>query len=127
MRHGIRWEQEKRHGGHLQHPQLQRGWYDCLLLFCGTLFCLISAYLQLKKLLGNMPEPLLPEYAWKYILSALAVLAVCYGSGVLRRGWMRMLPLLPVAAFVLYYYPRHRLEIEDGILYLLRKIGRAHV
>lgn len=120
MRHGIRWEQEKRHGGHLQHPQLQRGWYDCLLLFCGTLFCLISAYLQLKKLLGNMPEPLLPEYAWKYILSALAVLAVCYGSGVLRRGWMRMLPLLPVAAFVLYYYPRHRLEIEDGILYLLR-------
>ena len=120
MRNEICWEHEKRKGRRIARPQTKRGWYDCLLLFCGTFFCLVSAYIQLHEMLGDVCDPMLPEHAWKYILAVAAVLALCYGSGVFRRIPMQLLPLFVLAVFVLRYYPAHRLEIEDGILYFLR-------
>ncbi len=100
--------------------QLKRGWYDCLLLFCGTLICLASAYRQLNEILGGMNDLVLPKYAMFAVLFAAAVSAVCYGSGLLRRAWMRILPIVPMAVVFLRYYLLHRLKIEDGILYVLR-------
>lgn len=100
--------------------QMKRGWYDCLLLFCGTLTCLASAYRQLTEILGGMNRVVLPKHALMDVLFAAAVLAVCYGSGLLRRAWMRLLPLILIAAAFSRYYLLHRLKIEDGILYILR-------
>lgn len=100
--------------------QLKRGWYDCLLLFCGALICLASAYRQLNEILGGMNDLALPKHAMFDVLFAAALLAVCYGSGLLRRTWMRILPIVPMAVVFLRYYLLHRLKTEDGILYILR-------
>lgn len=120
MRNEIRWEHEKKHGGRVSRPQIRGGWCDCLLLFCGTLFCLFSAYRQLSELLDGMGGLALPVHAWRYVLSAAVVLSVCYGSGVLRRVWMRALVLLPMAIVFSRYYLAHRIQTEDGILYVMR-------
>lgn len=100
--------------------QLKRGWYDCLLLFCGTLICLLGAYRQLTEILAGLQDLELPKHTMMYVLFATAALAVCYGSGFLRRAWMRILPLVPMAVVFSRYYLSHRLKIEDGILYVLR-------
>lgn len=120
MRRVIRWEHEKKNQGGKLRPQYGGGWYDCLLLFGGSLFCLVSAYRQMEELLDGIGGLELPEHAWMYVMAAAAVFAVCCGSGVLRRLWMRFLPLLLVIAGFVGYYARHRLQTEDGILYILR-------
>lgn len=112
MRRNIQWEHEKR--------DHKRGWYDCLLLLCGAFFCLLSAYRQMRELLDGMCDPVLPEHAWSYLLISATVLSVFYGSGVMRRMWHRLLSVLPVTALLLCYYFTHRIQLEDGILYLLR-------
>lgn len=100
--------------------QLKRGWYDCLLLFCGTLICLLGAYRQLTEILEGMSDVVLSKHAWMIVLLAAAALALCYGSGFLRRAWQRLLPLILLAVVFSRYYLSHRLKIEDGILYILR-------
>lgn len=100
--------------------QLKRSWYDCLLLFCGTLFCLASAYWQMCEILEGMHGLARPEHVLTYVLLAAAMLSLCYGSGLLRRVWVRLLPILPIVAVSLRYYLKHRIQTEDGILYILR-------
>lgn len=113
----MKWE---RYSYTYRQRQLKRGWYDCLLLFCGTLICLLGAYRQLTEILEGMSHVALSKHAWMAVLFAAAALTVCYGSGLLRRAWMRLLPLIPIAVVFLRYYLLHRLETEDGILYILR-------
>lgn len=120
MRRVIRWEHEKKNGGGKSHPQLRGGWYDSLLLFGGALFCLASAYRQMYELLDGMNGVVLPKHAWIYVLAVAAVLSVCCGCGVLNRIWVRFLPLLLMALVFGRYYAGHRLQTEDGILYILR-------
>ena len=74
----------------------------------------------MRELLDGMCDPVLPEHAWSYLLISATVLSVFYGSGVMRRMWQRLLSVLPVTALLLCYYFTHRIQLEDGILYLLR-------
>lgn len=119
-KHEISWETEKKHGKYKMRLQTGGSWFDSLLLFCGTLFCLGSAYWQLYELLESMQELVLPKHTLSYVMLLAAALSIYYGSGIFRRMWMRLLPLLPMAVCFGRYYRIHRLQIEDGILYLLR-------
>ncbi|MCI7131657.1 MAG: transglutaminase-like domain-containing protein [Lachnospiraceae bacterium] len=120
MRNRICWETEKKHGRHGMRMQAGGGWFDSLLLFCGALVCLGSAYRQLDELLDGMQGLVLPEHTFVYVLLSAAGLSGYYGSGFFKRIWMRLLPLLPMAVCFGRYYRGHQLQIEDGILYLLR-------
>lgn len=123
MRHDICWEHQKKHGrncGRGPRPQVQRGWYDCLLLFCGAVFCVICAYCLLTDMLAGVRKIELPRHTWQYVVLTAAGLSVLYGSNVLRRVWMRLLPALPVILAFGRYYVKHRLPVEDGSLYILR-------
>lgn len=120
MRHKICWVTEKKHGRYGMRMQERGGWFDSLLLFCGALVCLGSAYRQLYELLDGMQGLVLPEHTFVYVLLSAAALSGYYGSGFFKRIWMRLLPLLPMAVCFGRYYRGHRLQIEDGILYLLR-------
>lgn len=120
LKKNICWERELTEPVGGVCAQIKGSWYDCLLLLCGVLLCILSAYRQLWELLPGIRTLELAVFAWRYVAVTVAVLAVCYGSGVLRRAWMRVLPLFPAVAAFVYYYLHHRLAIEDGILYLLR-------
>lgn len=120
LKKNIYWEREKKQAGCGLLQQITGSWYDCLLLFCGALLCFFSAYWQIQELLPQMQEIAPVAFLWRPVLGAAVVLALCYGCGVLRRWWMRLLLLVPVAAIALRYYLPRRVEIEDGILYVLR-------
>lgn len=120
MRRIIRWEHEKKKKGDHSRLHYQGGWYNCLLLFGGALCCLASAYRQMEELLDGIDGLTLPEHAWAYIVIAAAAFTVCCGSSLLGRLWMRLLPLVLVTVCSVGYYTRHWLQVEDGILYILR-------
>ena len=124
MKREIHWEKEKKTAGSRLCLPRKGSWYDCLLLFCGALLCVGSAYRQLCEMLGGMEDIILPEHTWSYVLFVAAVLSAVYGSGVLGRAWIRLLPLVPVAWGFGRYYLLHRLALEDGILYVLRMYVR---
>lgn len=120
LKKNICWERDLADPASRPCAQITGNWYDCLLLFCGVVLCILSAYRQLWELLPGIWTLGLAAFCWRYVAGIMAVFAVCYGSGVLRRAWMRVLPLFPVTGVAVYYYLHHRLAIEDGILYLLR-------
>ena len=124
MKREIHWEKEKKTAGSRLCPLRKGSWYDCLLLFCGAICCVGSAYRQLCEMLGGMEGFMLPEHAWSYVLFAAAALSAVYGSGILGRAWIRLLPLVPAAWGFWRYYLLHRLALEDGILYVLRMYVR---
>ena len=120
MKKNICWEHDKKAVRRSARRPKTGSWYDCLLLFCGACLCVLSFCLQMYGLLNGIDGLALPEHTVLYIVGALAALSVCYGCGVLKRIWMRLLPVFVIAAAFLRYYLTHRLATEDGILYVLR-------
>lgn len=118
MRHGICWENQK--GKRACHRNGNGGWYACLLLFAGASLCMLSAYMQLFDVYPQMKSLDIPWTYKAYILTALAVLSALYGSGFLRRRWVRLLPALPLGLGFYCYYKKNQLPVEDGILYVAR-------
>ena len=120
MKKNICWEHEQKNVRRSASRKSTGSWYDCLLLFCGACLCVWSAYLQMYGMLDGM-NGLAPEArVFQYLFFELVLLVVFYGSGVFSRLWMRIFPVLPFTFFAIRFYLRHQLQIEDGILYMLR-------
>lgn len=120
MRQDIRWEHQKGTGRRRPRLPWKGGWYSCLLLFCGAMACVFSAYRQLCDMYGKIQALALPDGFWGYLALTASALAALYGSGKLKYRWLRLLPAL-LAGFGFYrYYAAHQLAVEDGSLYLAR-------
>lgn len=118
MKREICWEDQNRKGRH--RLRMQGGWYSCLLLFCGAMACVFSAYRQACDMFVKIRLLALPERFWGCIALAAAFLAAVYGSGKLKYWWLRLLPMLPAGYCFYRYYEEHRLAVEDGSLYIAR-------
>lgn len=120
MRQDIRWEHQKGTGRRRPRLPWKGGWYSCLLLFCGAMACVFSAYRQLCDIYGKIQAMALPRLFWGCIALAAACLAVIYGSGKLKYWWLRLLPAILAGCGFYRYYVNHQLAVEDGSLYLAR-------